>query len=275
MGFFQTILQSIYGPEFYKKLAKTSLGSAFGYYFLLSLLLTIISTLALTLPISAGVKEFTDKLIPEVVNKYPQNLEVRIKDGKVSTNVEEPYFIKMPRQSSSAKDVENILVIDTKTPFSDDTFAKYKTIAVLTKDHFYYRDENKHEIRGNELTGISDFTVSPQVVQSGLEKIKPYFGFVTPLILVFMFFITYLGYTFGLIKVLFIALVLFLLLKLIKPALSYKESLKTTLFGITFALILEIALSLLKSTIHFEGFPFMGTLVTVIIIILNLKSTNK
>jgi hypothetical protein len=272
MSFFQNILNSIYAPQFYKSLPKKSLGSAFGYYFLLSLLLTIITVVAAIFPITNGVKEFTDKMIPELVNKYPVNLQISIKNGKVSTNVDEPYFIKLPSQKGEAP--QNLLVIDTKDPFRDDVFEKYNTVAVLTKDHFYYKDTSKGEIRGNDLKNVEDFTLNKTVITNFLKHISPYFIFITPFILLFMFLGLYLAYTVGLIHVAIVALLLFLLLKVVKPSLSYKESFKATLFGITLGLILEALFSITGSLIHFHGFPFMTTIVTLAIIILNYKKRD-
>lgn len=274
MGFLQNFLNSIYGPKFYKEVPQKGLGRAFGYYFILALILTVATTLSLIMPVSNGVKEFTDKMVPQIVSKYPADLQVTVKNGTVSTNVKEPYFVPFPPGQKTGE-LENLLVIDTKTPFSDEAFEKYKTVAVLTKDSVYFKDEQKGEIRGNSLKELEDFTLNKQVIAGFMQNISPYFVYITPVLLFFIFLGLYIAYAFGLIQVAIIAFLLFLILKIVKPIMSYKDAMKLSLFGITFGLLLEALLSITEPMLHLHSFPYMTLLLTIAIVLINLKSPEK
>lgn len=270
MQFFQTFLSSIYGPTFYKSLPKKTLKEAIVYYFLLSLLLTFLSVLSFIVPTYTRVNELTENTIPKLIQRYPKNMEIRIKNGEVSANVTQPYAVQSP--SRDPQSPKNLLVIDTKNKISNDLFEKYDTLLLLGKYHVYYKDEQSREIRETDLSEIKNVTLSKASIEGFIEKISPSFAFITPLILFFVFIGMYIGYAFGTIKVLLIAFWLFLVLKGLKPALSYKDSLKVACYGVTTGLIVEILFLITSPLFHLQGFPFMLTFLTLSISIINLKS---
>lgn len=137
VNFIQNFKQSFYSPRFYKELRGKSIWFSFRYFFTLVGLLAVLVAALWSAPAIKGTRSFLDSLVP-YLHKYPAELVVVIKDGKASTNVPEPYFIKTPsglcEGSSSASPAgacafENIFTIDTRTPYEEAKFKEYKTMA--------------------------------------------------------------------------------------------------------------------------------------------------
>ena len=112
MNFFSTVKNSIYSPEFYKGVTQRSLFSAILYFLLLSVLVTIIQSInPIVSFVTVGERE-VQKFVSSTVNSYPQELEVKIQNGKVISNVTEPYFIPIPAymDSGAKSEYRNIAV---------------------------------------------------------------------------------------------------------------------------------------------------------------------
>ncbi len=88
---FQKISHSIYSPIFYSQITQTSWKGAFGYFFLLILLLTALQSLFFLKPIILDLPAQIDRSLIDAVANYPSELEIKIKNGEAQTNVKEPY----------------------------------------------------------------------------------------------------------------------------------------------------------------------------------------
>lgn len=273
MGFLENIKNSIYSPEFYKSIPAKFLGSAFKYFFLLGLLVTLITTASLIKPLIIDLSGQIESISKETINGYPQNLEVYIKDGQASINQQEPYFIALPEKDSST-DFHNLIVIDTETPFSITQFNEYKTATWLTKDSLFYRSE-QNQVRGFELKNMDDLTVNKELLNSLYNQFSPYIKFIGPIILFLAFLGIYIVFSFRLIQLLFIALIVFLISKLIKKNLTYGISYKMSMFAITLGVLVELLISLTSRWTNFHGFPFMFTILALAVIFTNYFSKKE
>src|SRR5258706_10407827 len=109
MKFFTKIKDSLYSPKFYAGIPKQSFKSVFGYFFLLILLLTVVHTIVIFVR-WGGVdvpQKATEKFVTSAVNYFPDNLIITLKNGSVSTNVTEPYYL--PLQGGNEGEAENLL----------------------------------------------------------------------------------------------------------------------------------------------------------------------
>jgi len=268
MNFIQKIKNSIYSPEFYSNIPKESLGSSIKYFLLLILLATVITAIVpIWLFATIGQKEINT--IPgKVVNAFPKGLEVKIKGGKVSTNAREPYFITIPNSENSSNQVKNLIVIDTKTPFSATKFDQYSSFVWVTKDSVFTKDRS--QFKAFDLSGVSDTTINRGFVASAFAKITPWLKYVTFVISVFILLGLYIFNFLRLIFFFFLAFLAWLLLKLIKKPLSYADSYKVVLYAGTLSLIVEV----LAGVAHWYGFPFMFTLITLLVVLFNFLPAN-
>jgi len=267
MGFLKTIRNSIYSPSFYVSIPQKKLSSAMGYFFLLILLVTVVESISPIWSFSTVGQTEIKKFVDKVKNFYPSELVVKIQKGKVSTNVPEPYYIPLPEYTGkTAQDASNLVVIDTKTPFSIDQFNQYKTIAWVTKDSVITKNEGKIQI--NDLSKVSNMTIDKTFVATIINKVSPWVNIIAPLAIAGILLGLYLLHIFRLVYLFFLALAIWLLTKLIKKPLSYGNSYKTGLYAMTLGFIVEIILGFTKQI----GFVFMFTIIALIIVLVNILS---
>ncbi|EKD86112.1 MAG: protein of unknown function DUF1189 [uncultured bacterium] len=269
MNFLNKIKSSIYSPEFYKSVRKKTTGEAFKYFLGLAAILALIQSV-ISIPVAVSIQKELPNLSTKLVSYYPAELEVRIKDGKASTNVEEPYFIKMPE---GGDEYDNLLVIDTKTAYTAEQFSKYSAAAWLTRDTLFVKEQNG--LRAFELTKIQDLTINKTFVSGIVNKISPFFKLIIPVISIFIFLGLILLYIFRLIQLLFIAIGIYLVGRAMNLNFGYKESYKIGLFAITLPLILDLILTFSKGIINFSGIPFFFTIVTLLVVGVNYYQAKR
>ncbi len=275
-NFFKNIRESIYSPIFYKHIPHLGLGKAFKYYFLLSLILTLLTLIPIVEGIFIKTPQALQDLITQTVSYYPSELEVNVKEGSASANVVEPYFIPAPQDEVTADSLNNLLVIDTKTPYSSEQFDQYKTAAWLTRNTLFVRGgTDRIDIRAIKLDQVKDFKVSKMEVQNLADKISPYIKFVGPVLLLLTLLGIYLYYTLNLIYILILALIIMLLSKVFKWNLNYTSSLKTALFAGTLAFFIELVINVLSPFTNFNPFIFMFTLITLAVITINHQNAKS
>lgn len=270
MNFLKAILSSIYSPRFYKEIPQKPFRSAINYFLLLCMVLATIRAISLSPAVLFSVGKELKMLISSATDTYPRDLVIKIEEGNVSTNVKEPYFIPLPTQSAETK-IPNLLVIDTSTPFSAAQFGEYKAIAWLGKDALFVKGENRAEIRTFDLSSIPNYTVNKDLVDFAASKISPWIKAVGPVLFVLMIIFIYVSYTARLIYLLFIALLIWLANKLLKWGLDFGQSYKLGMHAIT----LGLAVELVREIIGVAGFSFMFTLITLIVIAVNMWPANQ
>ena len=273
MGFLDNIKNSIYEPEFYKKLHSKRLSFSFKYFYSLVSVLAVILTAQFSFQAIPGINFFLTGIGPEIVNAYPQELVVTIKNGQASSNVAEPYFVRTPENIQLEKyrnipKTENLIVIDTKNQFSEESFSKYNALAVLTKASIAFRkDDGRIEIQ--PLNGIPDLTVDKASVASLVGKLQPFIKFAAPLIVLALFIGFMVSFSAKLVYLLFAALLILLIAKVKNYPLTYKKSYQAGLHIITLPLLLGAISTLLNLHI---AIPFFTTILVIIMTAINFES---
>lgn len=268
-NFFETFKSSFYSPEFYKQLNTRSLKSTFGYFFLFILLLTIIRAVSLYNPLVNEAPKALKKSADELINCYPDNLEVNISKGEASTSAKQPYFLSCDKSKPASESA--FLVIDTNTPFSKEKFDEYKTPMYLTKNALVAR-KNDIETNTYSLEKVRDLKINKNEINNLYKKALSYFIYIGPGLLSIVSIFIYIGYISRLLYLLALSPLIFLISNYyMKKNLSYFQIYKTSLFAIIPALSVELLLDLTKPWTHFGGFPFMFTIITLGIFYINLK----
>ncbi len=268
MKFFKTIQNSIYSPQYYAVVLTKSFKSSLGYFLLLVLLLTVTNFLTVIKPLLIETPAVVQNLATDVINCYPQDLEVKIISGQVTTNVEEPYFI------ADCKGGAYLAVIDTQTPYSADKFQAFRVPAWITKDSVVYKKSDV-ETTTYSLTQIKDFKLNQQLLNSYYGIISPYVKFIGPILLMFSFVGLYLLFGFRLVYLLLLSSIIWLLGKIFKQNLGYGQAYKVGLHAITLGLIVESIVSLTNRWTGASGFPFMVSFLTLGVVSVNLFLSKK
>ncbi len=272
MNFLKKVKSSVYDPLYYSEILNMNFGGSLKYFFKLSLLLALVGAIYLSFVSIPKVNSFISTFGDRVVEAYPAELEVRLKDGLVSTNVVEPYIIPLPKDEFNAdynkSNYENLIVIDTKSDLSLDKFNAYNTVVLLTKNAVLTRDKGKITI--TELKGTSDLTINRDKLVYWVGKVTPFVKKLPYIIPVIVFTGLFLYFAFSLFYLLFVALLVFIIGKIRKLGLSYKKSYQISLHAITLPLIL----SMVSWFINIKMFLFVPTIILLVVVWVNLKAKN-
>lgn len=282
MSFLQSVGKSIYSPEFYKELFGRPFSFSLKYFYSLAAVLAIVLAAIFSFKIIPIAQSFFQSIGPEVLNYYPAELVITIKNGQASTNVKEPYFLKMPQgfipkegkykynleEIEPRTDLENLLVIDTATPFTLEGFHNYKTAVLLMRDNVaYYSD--KGEIKIQSLKGVPDITINKSLVSGLVGKISSLLIFVGPLIAIGTFLIAMIVLSFELVYLLFGAFLIWGLMKIRKISGGYPKAYQIGIHAMTLPIFLNIIIFLFVPDFRV---PFFFTIAMLVGGLVNLRS---
>ena len=276
MNIFVKIKNSIYNPGYYQEVIKKPFSYAFKYLLVFALLFALVFTVVATLRFIPVVNMLSQRA-PELANYFPQELTVTIKDGKVSTNVQEPYFVKAPssiKDNNSVDqeygDIENLVVINTKEKLDLDKFKSYKTLSLVTSDSVVYVDK-QGKISISSLSGVKDFILDRSKVLSFINTVKPFVKILYPIVFVGAFIGGFVSVLVKMVYLFFGALLVWLVAKIKGIKLGYKKSYIVGMQLITGAIILTSILTAVSAKFTF---PYFFSILLVVLAFLNLKKTE-
>lgn len=272
MHFFKTIPRSIYDPAFYQELVQKPFSFSLKYFYVLALLLSVVSTFLFSLSTLPVVRAFLNDIGPRFLASYPDYLTITIKNGQASSNAIEPYFFTVPTISPGMSQEEssktNLLVIDTKTSFSLQQFGQYDTFALLTREALAVstRDSaDRGDIRVYPLAKTPDIEITKSLLTLLVQKIQPFIRFVGPLLVIVVF----LGFislqSANLLYLLIFALLVWGIAKIKKLGVGYKKSYQIGIHAITLPLLIYA----LMTTFNVHA-PYLFTLLSLLIVFANI-----
>lgn len=273
MEFLKNIKNSIYNPNFYNELLSKPFSYSLKYYFKLLTIISLVAAVFLSAFFIPAIKQVFQTSLNKIVESYPQGLEITVKDGKVSTNVPEPFFVKMPAQWKNTGDKvlenENLIVIDTKNSISVERFTSYKTMMLLTADSFIYMNEGKIVLQ--PISDVKNFKLDKNQVVSFIDKVKPFEKFIYPAVPFIIFIMQGFMLLSKFIYLILGALLIWLVAKYNQINIGYKKSYQLGLHLITLGIILEPILFIFKLNV----FPFFFTLLLFLLTLINIKNSSN
>lgn len=123
------------------------------------------------------VRDIENRVVSLVNEVYPDELEIKIKNGIATTNVTEPYYIVVRQETlnsllSLQEDDPNtvskvrLLAIDTKGKAED--FEQHQTLALLTEISLVYYSDGKVNIY--PLREVEDMTINKQAITASIKE---------------------------------------------------------------------------------------------------------
>lgn len=266
MNLLNKIKNSFYNPEFYNGIKEQRLGQSLKYFFSLVAVLSVIIAFVLGIELSPV---FSAENLRRLTDFYPKELSIQIKGGDISTNVDEPYMIKeitegVPLDKNS---FENLIVIDTKNNFSIESFKGYNTRVLIGKN-FVVTTKRAGQFEFNDVSKLPDFSLSQDRILHWAELIGKYHWGISLLLFVCIFISFFWFFSFALLGMLVTAFVVFLLAKLKKIQLSYRNSYQIAIYAFSIPLILETVFILSGMR---APFPFFFGVIAVAISLANFK----
>ncbi len=186
--------QSISNPNYYLEAANARFSLLFKYIFVFSLFSCILQNVYFVYlfnNISNKLPSIYSELKKSANEVYPDDLEITLKNGELSTNKPDPVFIKIPYSFiniletldpyvNSNEDLRstisqyNLAIIDTKAQIAE--IEKYKTLALFTKNSYAYVSKNSSEKNIRYEFGMYEksdkpVTLNKQIVNHNLSQV--------------------------------------------------------------------------------------------------------
>lgn len=205
---------------------------------------------------------------------YPDELKITVVGKKIKTNVKEPYVIEIPNQptnSTGQESVAHFITIDTQGAVEN--YAKYKT-AILVTDSLVIIPDNQPSktykvlMMEDLLKNVPEGSVLDKNVYTKVtEPLFPYLDYLPLVIwitialalLIFPFVGAALGLSWQLLRLLGLALLVFIAAKIMKKKFSYRETYRLSMHGVTIPIVLSLLF-------RFPGFN-LGIINTLIFVV--------
>lgn len=285
MQFFKTLSNSIYSPSFYKDAVKKPFFSALKYFLLLILLLSVIAGTSKGKIFFGSFPQVVGNFIKNVQDVYPKDLIIEIKNGQAKINQPEPYFLPFPgsvKKLTLKTGIENILVVDTKTPFSIAQFDKYKTAIWLMKDKVATKeDDSGGQVKLSDLSQVKqDVVVNKELIDNMFAAIGPYVDKVVkfggPVLFVVFIGILFAGLSLKyLFYLLLFAVVIYVIGKIAKFPLTYGESYVAGMYAVTLALIVSTVFFVFGGFFSTHAPKYLFSVLTLIVAAVNFVGAKK
>lgn len=259
--FWNTFQNSLLDFNYYKDIAKASFWFSFKYLLFLLVCLSLVRSVQLGMRYSK-VKNKIPSYISlgrnELIKLYPKELELRISNGKLFTNVKEPYFIEFPKILGNSEG-KHLAVIDTKGVA--DNYPKYNTIILATRNALVYPDKQQGNISSTKMYYFSevkrslyiDYSLYSKLIQSMDPFMAKLPVYIDKLVIIGLFLFPFFGGLFWLFGVLFgllfLTLLVWIMEKILKISFGYKTLFRLGMHGITWSVLFTFLLELTNQTV--------------------------
>lgn len=271
-NFLKELKASIYNPVFYRQLLDRRLSLSLSYYLRLSLLLALLLTIVFAVQIVPMMTDFLWSFKDQAVEIYPDDLILTIESGRLSANVESPYFITMPVELKFDNGPANFLVIDT-TPEATQDVWRYDTLFLLTAREMIGINKVEGSTTAKSFNQFPDTQITKVWLAEKLTVLQRFLKWIIPvMVLIFFALIFSFVFTGGLMLFVFSSLILMLAGRIAKVFINYSQAYKFSLHASTLGLFLA-SLSFIFS-LNYSPIYIVG-LLTLIIGIANLSGIKK
>ncbi|KKP87052.1 MAG: hypothetical protein UR89_C0008G0024 [Candidatus Roizmanbacteria bacterium GW2011_GWA2_35_8] len=275
----------MFTPAYYNDIVKAKFSFSLKYLWFLMFLILVVKSFgygASYIKNRPHIKPGVDKFVIEVSNFYPSELELRIRQGELSTNAKEPYIFDLERKMPSDK---HLIVIDTKG--SIDNYPSYNTYVLATRKAIIYPSKSQSNRMETSIFYFKDIENNLTFNRNSFDRIinmaKPYTLkatfyadiFIALAIVtgpIFLSIFTLFGIIFGL---LFLNFIVWIFNLLAKKGLSYSTLYRLSMHGVSLPILLSESLKLFGVNLGFvywvTYFVFMG----VVLFALKTKSHKK
>lgn len=192
--FFYSLKRSLFEPEYYKDVAKARFWFSFKYLWFLLFILVFIKSFVFAgqyFKSRPRIQPGVNKFITYAENFYPKGLELKVRNGQLSTNAREPYLFDI--EKSNWQYDKHLLIIDTKG--SIENYPNYNSYVLATKNAVVYPSKSESNRIGETkvfyFRGLKqDVTLNKKIYSNFLNIIRPYSNkalfFVDYFVVVFM-----------------------------------------------------------------------------------------
>jgi len=270
--FIYSFKRSISDPKYYKDILTVPFSFSLKYLFFLSICVVIIQTLLFVgsvIHFYPQVPTFIKQTKEVLTTAYPQALVVTIKNGEVSTNTKEPYYIDISQLNKFDKgSLKHFITIDTTANPSD--YPEYETAVLVTRRAIVYPGKNSNKTDSYSITPIDpeiDVIFSKINYDNIVNQIIPYIDALPTIFIVIicvaLFLWPFLGSLFLLLwHMLYLivgAFFAFIIASIMKVTIPFGKLYQLSMHGITLTVLVNLFLQQFGIAI-----PFLYTLILCI-----------
>ncbi len=266
--FWYSFQKSLLDLNYYKDIIKTSYWFSFKYLLFLLICLSLVRSVQLGLDygkIRNKIPGYIQMAKTELTALYPKELELRISNGRLYTNVVEPYYINFPAKFGDMGG-KHLAVIDTLA--SPTEYKQYNTLVLATRDVVVYPDKQQGDSITTKMYFFSDMKKSLYIDHTNymkvinslnplLVKLPSYIEIAVIVGLILLPFFGGLFWTsstlFGLV---FLTILTWIMSKIIGAKLGYKTLYRLGMHGVTWPILFLFILDL-----SHQSFPFIFNLI--------------
>jgi len=274
--FLDVLVKSLTKFPYYKEVKKANFKFSLKYLFFLFYIISLITSIVFAASISILILPKVPAFVASFENKakslYPEGLVVNVKNGVVTTNTKEPYFVDSLNTLGLNKGYDHFLTIDTKATASD--IKNDSTVILVTKDSVATIDSNS-TYKIYQIDPTSNLTIDKASYLKVVSQISPYLKYIMPgliaLVVLLILVWPILGAALALIAefvyLLLFALIFFVVVKVMKKDLSYKKTLQLSMHAATLPILLGFVVGSLGIQMPF----LLGTAILFIFMILVVR----
>ena len=269
--FFNTFKRSASDPSYYKDILKAKFSFSLKYLYMLSFFIILVTVLKFALMFAIALPTLTPKIQEFKKNMqtaYPAELEVKINNGELSTNVEEPYYFDPfdMKGDDGKSQYEHFITIDTEASVED--YESYQSAILLTRTAAVYPDNQSGTYNFIKFSEFKEpIAINKSLYDEMMKKASPLIDAVpmllTGLIILMVLFGPLIGGVFTtagyMLYLLLATLVTWIVAKLFKTNLGYSKVYQLGMHGITLSVVITTILGLFGKDIPliFSGIFFL------------------
>ncbi len=254
--FAKTFWKSLTNPSYYKDILEAKKSFSFKYLFSLFFVTSLIVGITISvrmLRVVPQTPKFVETVKTFLVETYPKELKLTLKENKITTNVKEPYFINLKEEQKAAiAPFEHLVVIDTKA--SPEKIQELNSLFLVNSENLVISDGSVsgsykvvplNETLAKIPNGVS---MDKTLFTSILEKMSPYFLKILPRIIIgisiaiLLLYAPLRGGISFLVEILILlplSLILFLAAKVLKKKITFSKTYQMSLHGATIPVTLS------------------------------------
>lgn len=172
--FFRTVILSSISPAYYNDVVRAPRSFSLKYVVFFHTIGAVVAVIIMGVGISKAIN--LPKIRQEILNAYPSDLRVELKDGKLLTNKALPYAVPVLKEIPKGK-TDDTAAFDHIIVFEKDTNIKgiqdvrnWNAAIVVTETNFYVYEKDR-SIRAYEIPKTADFSLTRDSVTSGVDAI--------------------------------------------------------------------------------------------------------
>ncbi len=275
--FFNTFIKSLTKFSYYKEIKNAKFSFSLKYLFFLFYVISLIGSIIFASSVSILVIPKVPAFIASVKLKaptlYPAGLVVNIKNGNLSINQKEPYYIDSLNQFNLTEGHSHFITIDTKANASD--IKAINSAILVTKDSVVTVENNALSYKVYPIDPKTNLTIDQSLYNKLLAQLLPYLKYIQPALIAIVVLAILVGPILAaslsligqLLYLLIFSLVLFILVKLMKKDLTFKKTYQLSMHASTLSILLAFVVGALGIQM-----PFMlGSAILFVFMVLVLN----